>query len=435
MVFEKLIDDFYERPLPTLVLREKAITVLPGKASVDLGMRRSGKTFLCYQHMKGLMAAGTPKDRLLYLNFEDDRLLPMKVEDMEGILETYFRRTPENKAHTCTFYFDEVQAVPGWEHFVRRLLDTENIKVIVTGSSSRMLSREIATCLRGRSYATEVFPYTFREFMACHQGESVDLNGIHWGAARRARVQQAVQQYLALGGFPEVQQFSEEQRRQVVRNYVDVVLLRDVLERYGETNVTALRALIHQCLSAPANRLSVTKFHNSLKSQGIACSKNTLYGNLEQLEDAYLLGRVPVYSRSAAMRRVNPSKIYVCDVALATAFKQPGADDYGYLLENLVWSHLRARGLELSYHLSSDGLETDFVCRGDALEEVQLIQVCWSVRDEKTLAREVRSLKSAMSELKIDKGLIVTWMEEVNLGGGITAMPFWKWAIQKDLSL
>ena len=89
----------------------------------------------------------------------------------------------------------------------------------------------------------------------------------------------------------------------------------------------------------------------------------------------------------------------------------------------------------MSYHLSSDGLETDFVCRGDALEEVQLIQVCWSVRDEKTLAREVRSLKSAMSELKIDKGLIVTWMEEVNLGGGITAMPFWKWAIQKDLSL
>jgi len=435
MVLEKLIDDFYERPLPALVQREKAITVLPGKASVVLGMRRSGKTFLCYQHMKGLLAAGIPKDRLLYLNFEDDRLLPMKIGDMDGILEAYFRRAPENKAHPCTFFFDEIQAVSGWEHFVRRLLDTENISVVVTGSSSRMLSREIATCLRGRSLATEVFPYSFREFLVCHQGDAVELDNVHWGAARRARVQQAAEHYLERGGFPEVQAFPEEQRRQVVRNYVDVVLLRDVLERYGETNVTALRALIHQCLSAPANRLSVTKFHNNLKSQGIACSKNTLYGNLEQLEDAYLLGRVPVYSRSAAVRRVNPSKIYVCDVALASAFRQPGYDDYGYLLENLVWSHLQARDLELSYYLSSDGLETDFVCRGNDSKRVNLIQVCWSMRNEKALARELRALKAAMCELKIDKGLIVTWLEEASLGGGITAIPFWKWAMQKDLSL
>ncbi|MEI8138527.1 MAG: ATP-binding protein [bacterium] len=429
-VFENLIDDFYDRPLPTLVHRERAITVLPGKASVVLGMRRSGKTCLCYQYMTELMAAGTPKDRLLYLNFEDDRLLPMKIEDMDGILAAYFRRYPENKEHSCTFFFDEIQAVPGWEHFVRRLLDTENITVVVTGSSSRMLSREIATCLRGRSYATEVFPYSFREFLSCHHGEDVELNSPRWGASRRARVQHAAEQYLKLGGFPEVQYFADEQRRQVVRNYVDVVLLRDVLERYGETNVTALRALIHQCLAAPANRFSVTKFYNSLKSQGIACSKNTLYDNLAQLEDAYLLGRVPVYSRSAAVRRVNPAKIYASDVALPSAFRQPGVEDSGYLLENMVWSHLRARGLDLSYYLSAAGLETDFVCRKDDQDEAQLIQVCWSLRDEQTLAREVSSLKSAMNELKVTKGLIVTWMEEANPCAEITAIPFWKWAVE-----
>ncbi len=429
-VFENLIDDFYGRALPTLVHRERAITVLPGKASVVLGMRRSGKTCLCYQHMAELMAAGVPKDRLLYLNFEDDRLLPMKAENMDGILEAYFRRYPENKAHQCTFFFDEIQGVPGWEYFVRRLLDTENIQVVVTGSSSRMLSREIATCLRGRSYATEVFPYSFREFLICHQGDAAELNSPHWGAPRRARVQHAAEQYRARGGFPEVQHFTEEQRRQIVRNYVDVVLLRDVVERYGETNVVALRALIHQCLAAPANRFSVTKFYNSLKSRGIACTKSTLYDNLTQLEDAYLLGRVPVYSRSAAVRRVNPAKLYASDVALSAAFRQPDADDFGCMLENLVWCHLRARGLELSYYLSPEGVEVDFVCSGDIKGVSPLIQVCWSLRDEQTLAREVRALKSAMSELKVKKGLIITWMDEAHPCDEITAIPFWKWAVQ-----
>jgi predicted AAA+ superfamily ATPase len=429
MVLDNLIDDFYERPLPALVTRERAITVLPGKASVVLGMRRTGKTYLCYQHMVGLMAAGLPKDRLLYLNFEDDRLLPMKAEQLGGILDVYFRRYPENKAHQCTFYFDEIQGVPGWEHFVRRILDTETIQVVVTGSSSRMMSREIATCLRGRSYSTEVFPYSFREFLACHQRAAAELDSPHWGAARRARIQHAAKQYLLLGGFPEIQQLTDEQRRQIVRNYVDVVLLRDVVERYGETNVVALRALIHQCLANPANRFSVTKFFNSLKSQGVACTKSALYENLTQLEDAYLLGRVSVYSQSAAVRRVNPAKIYASDVALSSAFKQMQTDDYGYLLENLVWCHLRARGVELAYYLSADGLEVDFVCSGSVRGVGALIQVCWSLQDEQTLAREVKALKAAMKELKVAKGLIVTWMEEAQPCDEIQAIPFWKWAV------
>jgi hypothetical protein len=425
------MDEFHERPLPELVRRERAITLLPGKAAVVLGMRRSGKTWLCYQHMGDLLAAGLPKERLLYLNFEDDRLLPLKVQDMDAILEAYFRRYPENKAQRCTFFLDEIQRVTGWEQFVRRMLDTENISVVVTGSSSRMLSREIATCLRGRSYATEVFPYSFREFMLCHQGGDVELDSHRWGSARRARVQHAAEQYLAIGGFPEVQHCTDEQRRQIVRNYVDVVLLRDVMERYGETNVTALRALIHHCLSAPANRFSVTKFHHSLKSQGIACSKNTLYGNLAQLEDAYLLGRVPVYSRSAAVRRVNPDKLYASDVALATAFRQPLAEGRGSLLENLVWCHLRGQGAELSHYLASDGTEVDFVYVDDAQGGVQLVQVCWSLREDLTAAREVQALKTAMRALKADKGLIVTWMEEANPCEKITAMPFWKWATER----
>jgi hypothetical protein len=430
-VIERLIDDFHYRPLPPFVRREGTIAVLPGKAATVLGMRRSGKTFMCYQHMADLLAAGTPKDRLLYLNFEDDRLLPMTAGDMDAILETYFRRYPGNKAQRCTVFLDEVQCVPGWERFVRRLLDTENMAVVITGSSSRMLSREIATCLRGRSYATEVFPYSFREFLICHEGGDAELDSPRWGAARRARVQHAAELYIERGGFPEVQAYTDEQRRQVVRNYVDVVLLRDVLERYGETNVVALRALIHQCLGAPANRFSVTKFHRSLRSQGIACSKNTLYDNLAQLEDAYLLGRVPVYNRSAAVRRVNPQKIYACDVALATAFRQPGAEDRGSLLENLVWCHLRARGLEPSYHLAPDGSEVDFVFEDPVEGENRLIQVCWSLRGEEALAREVRSLKSAMSAFKAAKGSIVTWMEESNPCDGIEAIPFWKWAVQK----
>jgi len=153
-VIEALIADFQEREIPRVTPRSLSLPSLPGKADVVVGMRRSGKTWFLYQLIGDLLARGIDRSRLLYLNFEDERLLPLQTTDLSRIPDAFYRRFPASREHPCWFFFDEIQNVPGWETFVRRLLDTEKISLVLTGSSARLLNREIATSLRGRSLAT-----------------------------------------------------------------------------------------------------------------------------------------------------------------------------------------------------------------------------------------------------------------------------------------
>ncbi len=162
-ILDQLIDDFHERDLPELVPREKSAGAVAGKANTIIGMRRAGKTWFCYQYMRELMEKGVDKERFLYLNFEDERLLPFSVHNFQEILETYYRKFPAFKNRQCYIFLDEVQNIEGWDRFVRRVLDSERMEVWVTGSSSRLLSSEIATSLRGGSLSTEIFPFSFKE--------------------------------------------------------------------------------------------------------------------------------------------------------------------------------------------------------------------------------------------------------------------------------
>lgn len=223
-VLERLIDDFHERPLPRLTPRDAQSAAMSGKANMVIGMRRSGKTFYCYQQMRALLASGTAKEGLLYLNFEDERLSPFSTADFQEILDTYYRKFPALKKQTCHFFLEEVQRVEGWDRFVRRLLDTERLRVWVTGFSSKLLSSEIATSLRGRSLTTEVFPFSFREFLRFHGVEPERTS--RWGSETRAVLAHHAEKYLRAGGFPEVQGVDDELRRQVLQNYLDVVILR-----------------------------------------------------------------------------------------------------------------------------------------------------------------------------------------------------------------
>jgi predicted AAA+ superfamily ATPase len=150
-ILQTLLAAFYERDLPELCNRNISFPEINGKVTSIIGMRRTGKTCLCYQRMRELLEQNVSKERLLYLNFEDDRLLGFKIEDCRDILDVYFSMFPENRSEVCYFFFDEIQDVTGWEIFIRRMLDTEKIQVTLTGSSSKLLSREIATSLRGRA--------------------------------------------------------------------------------------------------------------------------------------------------------------------------------------------------------------------------------------------------------------------------------------------
>ena len=426
-ILDILIDDFHERALPELMPRHQSMARVPHKANVVIGMRRSGKTWFCYQQMQELLGRGLEKERLLYLNFEDERLLPFSAQDFQFVLETYYRKFPSFKSQKCYLFLDEVQRIEGWDKFVRRVLDTEQLSVCVTGSSSKLLSTEIATSLRGRSLTTEIFPFTFKESLSF---KKVDLKSARrFGSKTRAMLQNLIGQYVKIGGFPEVQTIDDELRREVLRNYLDVVILRDVVERYSISNTVALRALIRHIMSAPATRFSVNKFYNSLKSQGIACTKNSLYDYMDHLTDTFLFYQVPIYSRSERTRRVNPKKTYVIDHGLLGAMSLRMTDDRGALLENLIYMHFRRQGLAPEYYVTKSGAEVDFVLAAEDISERRLIQVCWDIHDPDTQKREVRALLSAMDELGVRRGTIVTWLDEDVSDKRIEIVPAWKWLL------
>lgn len=426
-ILERLMDDFHERPLPELTPRDAQSPALPGKANAVIGMRRAGKTFYCYQQMRTLLASGTAKERLLYLNFEDERLLPFSAADFQEVLDTYYRKFPAHKKQTCHVFLDEVQRVEGWDRFVRRVLDTENLRLWVTGSSSKLLSSEIATSLRGRSLATEVFPFSFREFLRFHGAEPASVN--RFSSEMRAALAHHAQKYLRLGGFPEVQGMDDDLRRRVLQNYLDVVILRDVVERHAVRNTVVLRALIRHLLTAPATYFSLTKFYHTLRSQGIACTKNDLYSFLDALADAFLVYLVPIHSRSNKARQVNPRKVYAIDTGLLDAVSFRMTEDRGALLENLVYLHLRREGLAPEYYFTQSGAEVDFVLPQSRETTCRLIQVCWTLKDPATRAREITALREAMKELRLKRGLILTWMEEDASLADIAVQPAWKWLV------
>ena len=199
-IISQLIDDFHERELPKPVTRDKQLSEIKGKAVVVIGMRRAGKTWLCYQKMAELLAAGIQKEEILYLNFEDDRLLEFNVNNFQDVLDVYYGKYPKHRNGVCYFFFDEIQRIDQWEIFIRRLLDTENVHVFLTGSSSKLLSTEIATSLRGRSLSMEIFPFSFGEFLKYH-GLFVDRPQ-RFGAKTASMLRKRQPIILKSAGFP-----------------------------------------------------------------------------------------------------------------------------------------------------------------------------------------------------------------------------------------
>jgi uncharacterized protein len=424
-IIAQLIDDFHERNLPELTARDRKFPEAAGKADVVIGMRRAGKTWFCYQKIKELLASGIEREKILYLNFEDDRLLEFNVHHFQDILDVYFGKYPAHRSSRCYFFFDEIQRIDQWEMFIRRLLDTENTQVFITGSSSKLLGSEIATSLRGRALTTEIFPFSFEEFLKYH--------GIFagkpktFGANTASLLRRAAKDYLQIGGFPEVQKMDPGLRVEVLQGYIDSVLLKDVVERHKVGNILALKHLVRHIMHASGGQFSVNRFFNSMKSIGVKCTKNSLYEYLDHLADAFLFYKVPIHSRSEKARQIHPAKIYAIDTGLLNATTFRNSNNYGQLLETMTFMRLRREGFDMEYVIAKDGRETDFLARHRTTGETQLIQVCWDMADKKTFARELQGLKSAMAECAIPTGTIVTWDDEATIENNIAVIPIWKW--------
>ncbi|TXF12898.1 ATP-binding protein [Pelomicrobium methylotrophicum] len=367
---------------------------MPGKVTAVLGVRRAGKTTFVHQLRRERLAAGTARALLPYVNFEDERLAGLEGNQLGLLLEEYGRRVPDaGRLGTVLWCFDEIQVVPGWERFVRRLLDSKSAEVIVAGSSAALLSREIRTALRGRAWSVILFPFSFPEALA-HQGEPVPADPALVTSAERNRLEHAFLQWLETGGFLEAQGLDAATRRQLLRDYVDVAILRDVVERHGVTNIAGLRWLVRHLLVNAAGAFSVEKFHRTLKSQGIAVSRDTLHHLLAYLEDCFLVRTVWMEADSERQRMVNPRKIYPVDAGLIPLFDRSGRANLGHALETAVLIELERRRCEVTYVRTPEGYEVDFLARApDGIEH--LIQVCADASDPETAEREIRALREA----------------------------------------
>jgi uncharacterized protein len=433
---EQLIADFQERPLPEVSPRLTTLPDASNMARVVIGMRRSGKTYLLFQEMRRLVAAGVEKRRLLYVNFEDDRLQPPEPGILDRTLETFYRGNPAARSEGAFLFLDEIQAVDGWSRFARRVLDTESARLYVSGSSAKMLSTEVATEFRGRGYAVELLPLSFTEALLY---ADIEVPTTKPGSRLRSRLEATFASYLRVGGFPDVQRLDEVERIQTLQDYVQLVLLRDVIDRHGVKNAHAVRSFALSLLQASGSLTSVNKLANELKSRGIAVGKDTLYDLLDHFTDAFLLFSIPVFSRSLRVREANPRKVYAVDPGLAFAVAPAGVSNFGARLENAVYLELRrrlrgTRDGAISYYSTAAGHEVDFIV-GDVEtgQATRLLQVCADLSAANTREREVRALEAAMRETGLAEATIVTMYdaEDVSVAGGgvIHVVPAWAWML------
>ena len=419
---------------PSFTRRDAMLPSIQGKVNAVIGMRRAGKTTFLRQLLAERRAT-QPPERALYLSFDDDRLAEIGADQLGLLLEEYYRRYPELRGQeTVTWLLDEIQLVPGWDRFVRRVLDSEHLEIVVSGSSARMLSREVHTSLRGRGMETVIRPFSFREFLR-HREEEPAKDASRWTPAERSLVEKRFREYLVEGGFPETQGLSVLLRIELLQGYVDTVLFRDVVERYGVTQVAALRWIVRHCLRNPAGSFSAHRFYQDLKAQGHGVAKDAVHAMLGHLLDAFLITAVPLATDSERRRNSNPRKLYPLDPGLIKAFDASGRSQLGHALETVVLNELVRRKSEVGYVKTSDDLEVDFLVRYIAGGE-ELIQVCADPSTPETMSREIRALGVAATEHPSAQQRMLVLDREQALQvkvPGVEVQPTYEWLLEPTL--
>jgi len=409
-VLKKIIEEFQESELP-VVIKRRAIDVNPdiNKVITIVGPRRVGKTYYIFSLIKDLLEKGMKKSRIVYINFEDERLLPFTSQDFDAILEALYELYPEIRKERIYFFFDEIQEIPLWEKFVRRLYDARKARIVITGSSSKLTSREIATSLRGRALSYELFPFSFEETL---RAKGLEINNRLMYSGKRFKVKKFLNEYLEFGGFPEVVLSKDRNTRlRILNEYLNTIMIRDLVERYNIRNVNALKTLIKFLVSNISRSFSLNSYYKMAKQQ-TPLTKRTLINFVSYLENINLFFFINKFSHSLKAQMVNRKKVYCIDVGYRTATGFYTSEDVGWRMENIVFLKLKQREvanplIEIFYWRENKKQEVDFLLKeGQKLR--QLIQVSYRIDEAQTRKREVEALTTAMGSLHLSEGLVIT---------------------------
>jgi predicted AAA+ superfamily ATPase len=428
-LLKEIILDAQENELFTGIIREINLQTIQKKASIIIGVRRSGKSTYLNQIIAGLKSKGISKENILYINFFDDRLTFLKNNGIDKVLEAYFLLFPYKKNSQKIYcFFDEIQVIPGWEAFIDRILRTENCEVYITGSSAKMLSKEIATQMRGRSLSWEMFPFSFKEFLISKNIIFKHLLTTH----QKLIIQNTFNDYLEKGGFPEVNNLAKFIRIKLHQEYFNSIIFRDLIERYDISHPRAVMDLANRLLDNIASLYTLNSLTNFLKSLGHKVPKNSVSEYLAWFEDAYFLFTVRVFDASYSKSNANPKKIYCIDHSFVKSVSSGILVNSGHLLENLVFVSLRRIYSNIYYYKTKNNLEVDFLVQTRS-REIYLYQVSESLVNPATRQREITAIENAMNELNTKNAVIITLNEQESISsksGLIEVIPIWKFLLE-----
>jgi len=352
-------------------------------AVIISGLRRAGKSTLLAQ-----MAHKMGRDVFYYINFEDDRFIDFAAGDFNDLYQALVEVFGQRRV----FIIDEIQNIPGWEHFVRRFMD-QGFKFYITGSNAALLSRELGTRLTGRYVPIELFPFSFKEFLA-FRGDSIPSPG-RMTTVATAQLRKALDDYLRLGGIPDALKYPD---LPLLRTLYDDVLYRDIATRYRLEAVSALKELAFTLMSNPAGLVSF----NKLKDRFRLGSVNTIKHYIGYLENSWLIFTVNIYDYSIKRQQIAPKKTYGIDTGLVNAIGFRFSPNTGKLLENLVFLALRQQTNEIYYYTSPERYLVDFYLP----DRRQLIQVTQRIDNPRTRQREFRAIEAAARHIQVEQARI-----------------------------
>lgn len=387
-----------------------------------VGIRRTGKSYLMYQQIKQLESKGVPLSQIVYVNFEDERLLEIKVTDLNTILEIGLEMS--SSANKPYLFLDEIQNINGWEKFVRRIADMK-YRINITGSNSKMLSSEIASTLGGRFIIMNVYPYSFTEYLTANHREKNYLDVI--STQDRADVLSLYNEYVTFGAFPELVDIKN--KRAFLSSIYQTIYLGDIITRNKISNDFAIKLILKKIAESVTKPLSFSRLINILKSTGMAIGKQTVINYVGYMTDSYLLFTLQNYAAKLVDKETSP-KYYFMDTGLLGLML---LDSKSTQLENLVAIELiRRYGVENVFFFENN-VEIDFYIPSERLA----IQVSLQVLDDiDTKERETRAFAKLNNFIPDSKCILITNSEETNLeydGIDIEVIPIWKWLLMADL--
>lgn len=436
-IFKALIREFHASPPPRVVRRDLRLpdccleaikdarsSPMPALAVMIMGPRRAGKTRFLFQVLKGLSSRAEsplPRTQAIYINFEDDRLLPLEASDLASLIDAYFELYPDNRDREVAVFLDEVHQVEGWDLFVRRLLERRNLRIFITGSSSRLCSESLLGGVPGRVLSFRLLPLSFREYLTfkgVEPGPDPVLSGDKYA------IRFLLDEYLVFGGFPEVVESELASKLRILRDYFDILIYKDLVERFAIRNIALLKKLVKHLADRIGSAVSFNAFFLGLRA-GTKISRETVMEYVSYLVQTDIISLIPLFSESEKARQVNPRRVFCLDNGLRNAVSFHLAEDGERLAKNLVFQTLKKAGDDVFYWKGRG--EVDFVTCGD--HRLRGINISYGRELDASVSKPLLEFKREAGRRTTELTIITKDTEKVE--AEIQFVPLWKWLLSE----